>query len=92
MRDCAAKGGGWQSTSGPAPLIVINGPIRGERGINSTGGISAAGSRPTATIPRTLGLMLGNAFGVIPRVFDQTTQGTPGRWAVCFGENEEESP
>jgi hypothetical protein len=25
-------------------------------------------------------------------VFDQTTQGIPGRWAICFGENEEESP
>ena len=37
MRDRAAKGGGWQSTSGPAPLIVINGPIRSELAINSTG-------------------------------------------------------
>jgi hypothetical protein len=92
MRDRAAKGGGWQSTSGPAPLIVINGPIRSELGINSTGGIFAAGFRPNATIPRALGLMLRNAFGVIPHVFDQTTQGIPGRWAICFGENEEESP
>jgi hypothetical protein len=92
MRDRAAKGGGWQSTSGPAPLIVINGPIRGELGINSTGGIFAAGFRPNATIPRALGLMLRNAFGVVPHVFDQTTQGIPGRWAICFGENEEESP
>ena len=92
MRDRAAKGGGWQSTSGPAPLIVINGPIRGELGINSTGGIFAAGFRPNATIPRALGLMLRNAFGVAPHVFDQTTQGIPGRWAICFGENEEESP
>jgi hypothetical protein len=84
--------GGWQSTSGPAPLIVINGPIRSELGINSTGGIFAAGFRPNATIPRALGLMLRNAFGVVPHVFDQTTQGIPGRWAICFGENEEESP
>jgi hypothetical protein len=92
MRDRAAKGGGWQSTSGPAPLIVINGPIRGELGINCTGGIFAGGFRPNATIPRALGLMLRNAFGVVPHVFDQTTQGIPGRWAICFGENEEESP
>jgi hypothetical protein len=92
MRDRAAKGGGWQSTSGPAPLIVINGPIRSELGINCTGGIFAAGFRPNATIPRALGLMLRNAFGVVPHVFDQTTQGIPGRWAICFGENEEESP
>jgi hypothetical protein len=92
MRDRAAKGGGWQSTSGPAPLIVVNGPIRHELSINCTGGIFAAGFRPNATIPRALGLMLRNAFGVVPHVFDQTTQGIPGRWAICFGENEEESP
>src|SRR5436305_12241416 len=92
MRDRAAKGGGWQSTSGPAPLIVINGPIRGELGINCTGGIFAGGFRPNATIPRALGLMMRNAFGVVPHVFDQTTQGIPGRWSICFGENEEESP
>ncbi|MGH2916616.1 MAG: hypothetical protein ACRDMX_16685 [Solirubrobacteraceae bacterium] len=92
MRDRAAKGGGWQSTSGPAPLIVINGPLRHELGFNCTGGVFAGGFRPNATIPRALGLMLRNAFGVIPHVFDQTTQGLPGRWAICFGENEEESP
>ena len=92
MRDRAAKGGGWQSTSGPAPLIVINGPIRSQLAINCTGGIFAAGFRPNAAIPRALGLMLRNAFGVAPHVFDQTTQGIPGRWSICFGENEEESP
>jgi hypothetical protein len=92
MRDRAASGGGWQSTSGPAPLIVVNGPVRTELGINCTGGIFAAGFRPNATIPRALGLMLRNAFGIVPQVFDQTTQGIPGRWAICFGENEEESP
>jgi hypothetical protein len=32
MRERAARGGGWQSTSGPAPLIVVNGPIRAELG------------------------------------------------------------
>ena len=92
MLDRAAKGGGWQSTSGPAPLIVVNGPIRHELGLNCTGGVFAGGFRPNATIPRALGLMLRNAFGVQPHVFDQTTQGLPGRWSICFGENEEESP
>ena len=28
MRERATGGGGWQSTSGPAPLIVVNGPVR----------------------------------------------------------------
>jgi hypothetical protein len=92
MRDRAAKGGGWQSTSGPAPLIVVNGPIRHEFGFNCTGGVFAGGFRPNATIPRAIGLMIRNAFNLQPHVFDQTTQGLPGRWAICFGENEEESP
>ena len=35
MRERAAVGGGWQSTSGPAPLIVVNGPVR-ERARAST--------------------------------------------------------
>jgi hypothetical protein len=92
MLDRAAKGGGWQSTSGPAPMIVVNGPIRAELGLNSAGGVFAAGFRPNATIPRAIGLMLRNAFGILPHVFDQATQGLPGRFAICFGENEEESP
>lgn len=92
MRDRAAKGGGWQSTSGPAPMIVLNGPVRAELGVNSTGGVFAAGFRANATIPRAIGLMIRNAFGLQPHVFDQTTQGIPGRFAICFGENEEESP
>ncbi len=34
----AARGGGWQSTSGPAPMIVVNGPVRHELGFNTSGG------------------------------------------------------
>jgi hypothetical protein len=92
MRDRAARGGGWQSTSGPAPLIVVNGPIRHELGFNSTGGVFAGGFRPNATVARALGLIVRNAFGLRPHVLEQATQGLPGRWSICFGENEEESP
>jgi hypothetical protein len=92
QRDRAARGGGWQSTSGPSPMIVVNGPIRERIGLNCTGGVFAAGFRPNATIPRAIGLMIRNAFGILPHVFDQATQGLPGRFAICFGENEEESP
>ena len=37
MRERAARGGGWQSTSGPAPMIVVNGPVRHELGFNAAG-------------------------------------------------------
>jgi hypothetical protein len=92
LRDRAAKGGAWQSTSGPAPLIVVNGPIRHELGFNSAGGALGPGFRPNATVARSIGLIIRNAFGLEPHVLDQATQGIPGRWSICVGENEEESP
>lgn len=92
MRERTAQGGGWQSTSGPAPLIVVNGPIRKVLGFNSTGGAFGPGFRANATVARALGLMVRNAFGIQPHVLEQATQGLPGRWSICIGENEEESP
>lgn len=92
MQERAAMGGGWQSTSGPAPLIIVNGPVRDRLGFNSTGGVFGPGFRPNATVARAIGLIVRNAFGVIPHELEQATQGVPGRWAICFGENEEDSP
>ena len=92
MRERAARGGGFQSTSGPAPLIVVNGPIRQELGFNTAGGAFGPGFRPNMTIPRAIGLIVRNAFGIHPHVLEQATQGVPGRWSICVAENEEESP
>jgi hypothetical protein len=92
MRDRAARGGGWQSTSGPAPLIVVNGPVRVELGFNSGGGVFGPGFRANATVARAIGLIVRNAFGIEPQVLEQATQGLPGRWSICIAENEEESP
>ncbi len=88
----ATRGGAWQSTSGPAPLIVVNGPVRHRLEINSTGGVFGPGFRANATIARAIGLIVRNAFGIRPQQLDQTTQGIPGRWTQCIGENEEMSP
>ncbi len=92
MRERAARGGGFQSTSGPSPLIVVNGPVRKELGFNTAGGAFGPGFRPNATIPRAIGLLVRNGFGIHPHVLEQATQGLPGRWQVCIAENEEESP
>jgi hypothetical protein len=91
-RDRAAGGGGWQSTSGPAPLIVVNGPIRSRLGFNCGVGVFGPGFRPNATVARAIGLIVRNAYGIVPGVLEQATQGLPGRWSICVGENEEESP
>lgn len=92
MLERATVGGGWQSTSGPAPLILVNGPIRNELGFNSTGGVFGPGFRPNATVARAIGLIVRNAFGIHPHELEQATQGLPGRWSICIGENEEDSP
>jgi hypothetical protein len=92
MRERATGGGGWQSTSGPSPLIIVNGPIRNEIGLNSAGDVFGPGFRPNATISRAIGLIVRNVFGVKPHELGQATQGIPGRWSVCIGENEDESP
>ncbi len=66
MRERAARGGGWQSTSGPAPMIVVNGPVRHELGFNAAGGAFGPGFRPNATVARAIGLIVRNAFGIRP--------------------------
>lgn len=88
----AARGGAWQSTSGPAPLLVVNGPVRERLGINSAGGVLGPGFRANATIGRTLGLLVRNGYGIKPQELEQATQGVPGRWTMVVGENEELSP
>ena len=92
MGERSATGGAWQSTSGPAPLLVVNGPVRTRLGFNSAGGVFGPGFRANATVARAIGLIVRNAFGIVPHVLEQATQGVPGRWSVCIAENEEESP
>ena len=84
--------GAWQSTSGPAPLLIVNGPVRSRLGINCAGGVFGPGFRANATIARAIGLIVRNGYGIRPQQLEQATQGLPGRWSICLGENEEASP
>jgi hypothetical protein len=81
-----------QSTTGRAYGILINGPIRQRIGINCTGNILGPGDRANSTIGRALRLVLMNVFDIRPHDLDQSTHGTPGKYSICVGENEEESP
>jgi hypothetical protein len=92
VEEGSAFGGGWQSTTGPAPLLVVNGPVRQRLGFNSRGNVFGPGFRANATVGRAIRLILMNAFGLEPHVLDQSTQGTPGKYTLCIAENEEESP
>ncbi|HZV49839.1 MAG TPA: hypothetical protein VFD49_08725 [Candidatus Dormibacteraeota bacterium] len=88
----SAFGGGWQSTTGPAPLLIVNGPARQRLGFNGGGNVFGPGFRANATVGRAIRLILMNVFGLEPQVLDQSTQGTPGKYTLCIAENEEESP
>lgn len=82
----------WQSTTGTAPLLLVNGPVRERIGMNARGNVFGSGFRPNATIGRALRLTAMNAFGLRPTVLDQATQGTPAKYTCCIAENQEESP
>ena len=81
-----------QSTSGQAVMVTVNGPIRRELGFNATTNVFGPGYRANATVGRAVRLVVMNALGIRPGEFDQGTQGTPGKYALCIAENEEESP
>jgi hypothetical protein len=82
----------WQSTTGTAPFLVVNGPIRTAIELNSTGNIFGSGHRANATIGRAIRLGCINVFGLHPHKLDQATQGNPSKFSAAFGENEEQSP
>jgi hypothetical protein len=82
----------WQSTTGTAPFLVVNGPVRAELDINSRGNIFGSGFRSNATIGRAIRLGLINVFGLHPHGLDQATQGNPSKYTAVIGENEEQSP
>jgi hypothetical protein len=82
----------WQSTTGTAPFLLVNGPVRAEIGINSAGNIFGSGFRANATIGRAIRLGCINVFGLHPHKLDQATQGNPSKYTAVIGENEEQSP
>ncbi|MEV5409040.1 hypothetical protein AB0K60_09395 [Thermopolyspora sp. NPDC052614] len=82
----------WQSTTGTAPLLLVNGPVRGRIGLNGKGNVFGSGFRANATIGRAIRLTAINVFGLRPHQLDQATQATLGKYSACIAENEEESP
>jgi hypothetical protein len=87
-----ASKGVWQSTTGAATFIVVNGPIQEQIGLNSKGNVFGSGFRANATIGRAIRLTAMNVFDSKPGILDQSTQGTPAKYTCCIGENEADSP
>lgn len=80
------------STSSPVPILLLNGPIRGEIGINCGHGLFGPGSRANVTIGRAIRLIFINGFDARPGTLDRGTMGDVGKFSLCIGEDEESSP
>jgi hypothetical protein len=79
------------STKGAAPLVVVNGPIRQQIGINCRGAVFGPGFRANATIGRAVRLLILNIGTARPHALDKGTLGHSGRFSFCIGEDEEDS-
>ena len=80
------------ATNNTTPLIIVNGPIVQQLGMNTGGNVFGQGNRANAAIGRALQLVLRNLGGDEPGVTDMSTQGQSGKFTFCIAENEAASP
>jgi hypothetical protein len=74
------------------PVVVVNGPIAREIGMNSGINALGQGNRANASIGRALQLVIRNVGGGRPGEVDRSTLGNPGKYTFCFAEDEHGSP
>src|ERR1700678_402427 len=93
LTDRAFNLNGVQATTHVAsPLIVVNGPLAAEVGMNGGPNAFGSGNRANATIGRAVRLVMLNVGGGWPPDFDKSTLGQPGKYSYCVAENELDSP
>lgn len=80
------------TTGGMAVSIMLNGPIRHEIELNCSNNLFGPGRQANAVIGRALRLIQINIAGAIPGITDKSCHGWPGKYTLCWGENEEASP
>ena len=80
------------STGGASLVIIVNGPIAEQIGINARDNVFGPGTRANMTIGRALRLLMMNALNTRPGKLDRSTIGSPGKISFCFAENEADSP
>ncbi|MCH7814972.1 MAG: thioredoxin [Proteobacteria bacterium] len=74
-----------------SPVMVVNGPISKQIGMNSGVNALGQGNRANATIGRALQLVIRNVGGGVPGGIDRATMGNPGKYSFCFAEDESDS-
>lgn len=84
---------GIQTTTNPAAVwLIVNGPIANRLGVNNGPNCLGQGAWANATLGRALRLVMQNIGGAYPGEMDRATHGQPGKFTLCCGENEIESP
>ena len=78
------------TTDAVAPLLILNGPVRGALQVNCGTGVLGPGFRANATIGRAVRLVWANVGGA--GATSMSTFAQTGRYTYCMGEFEEESP
>lgn len=77
------------SLGSPWPLIIVNGPITKQIGLNSGGYLFGPGARANATIARAISLLLRNCAEAKAEGVQRGQWGNPNRWCGCIAENED---
>ncbi|MCY4018813.1 MAG: thioredoxin family protein [Chloroflexi bacterium] len=73
------------------PIIIVNGPIIDEIGMNWSTNALGQGNRANSTIGRALQLVIRNVGGGKPGGVDRAALGQPGKIGFCFPEREHDS-
>jgi hypothetical protein len=71
-----------------SPIIIVNGPVAKQIGMNSGINALGPGNRANATIGRALNLIVQNVGGGRPGEADRSTLGAPSKYTLCFAEDE----
>lgn len=76
------------------PVVIVNGPIRREIGMNTGRNAMGQGNRANSTIGRALQLVIRNLGGGLPgeNGIDRAALGAPSKVGWCFPEDEEALP
>ena len=73
------------------PVMIVNGPVVQQVGLNNGINSLGQGSRANATIGRALQLLIRNVGGGVPGGIDRAVMGNPGKYTFCFAEDESDA-
>ena len=80
------------STGGAATCVIVSGPLARAVGMNATANALGSGNRANATIGRAVRLVARNVLGASTGKMDATAMGNPGKFTLCFAEDEPPAP